>query len=330
MLHSHLTTLNAVSLILDTFRDEGIGTTALLSGSGIEEADLARPDLHITTAQEMQVCANAYALRDDIGLELGARMHVSSYGMLGYALLLSATFGDALAFALRYPALLGTLFELRLEQDGEQVWLCASNYTDRPALAIFNAELCMASLKVICNDVLGQPLALTQARFNHAPPHYAQDYRQVFDCPLRFGCTDNGFAFNRQWLSRPLPLADSVTHAAMAERCRRQNSEFTGRQAWLARIRQALSRQLHAPPGLEGLARQMKCSGRTLRRRLHDVGSSYQDLLDDLRFEQAKHLLAEARLPVYRIAEQLGFSETASFRHAFIRWSGVAPSAFRA
>jgi AraC-like DNA-binding protein len=34
-------------------------------------------------------------------------------------------------------------------------------------------------------------------------------------------------------------------------------------------------------------------------------------------------------MPIHRIAEQLGFSETASFRHAFVRWSGVAPSQFR-
>ncbi|WP_443690276.1 helix-turn-helix domain-containing protein, partial [Pseudomonas sp.] len=52
-------------------------------------------------------------------------------------------------------------------------------------------------------------------------------------------------------------------------------------------------------------------------------------LLDELRFERAKHLLHEARLPIHRIAEELGFSETASFRHAFLRWSGVAPSHFR-
>lgn len=330
MLHSHLTTLNAVSLILETFRAEGIGSSALLAGSGIEEADLARPDLRITTAQEMQVCANAYALRDNIGLELGGRMHVSSYGMLGYALLLSATFGDALALALRYPALLGTLFQLRLEADGDQVWLCASHYTDRPALAVFNAELCISSLRVICNDVLGRPLALTAARFSHPAPRYRAQYDDAFGCQVRFDCADNAFAFERQWLASTLPLADAVTFSAMADRCRRQNAEFTGSQAWLGRIRQALSGQLHAPPGLEGLARQMKCSGRTLRRRLHDLGSSYQELLDELRFEQAKHLLLEARLPVYRIAELLGFSETASFRHAFIRWSGVAPREFRA
>ena len=109
-----------------------------------------------------------------------------------------------------------------------------------------------------------------------------------------------------------------------------QNLEFTGRQAWLGRIRQLLEAQLADAPGLDGLARQMNCSARTLRRHLSDVGSSYQDLLDQLRFERAKHLLADKQVPIYRIAETLGFSETASFRHAFVRWSGVAPSHFRA
>ena len=95
MLHSHLTTLNAVSLVLSTFEAEGLSGDALLAGSGITAADLGRPDIRIATHQEMQVCANAVALRKEIGLELGRRMHVSSYGVLGYALLTSATLGDA-------------------------------------------------------------------------------------------------------------------------------------------------------------------------------------------------------------------------------------------
>src|SRR3546814_375668 len=77
MLHSHLTTLNAVSLVLNTFKHEGLPSDALLAGSGISAADLSRADTRITTNQEMQVCANAVALKRDIGLELGLRMHVS-------------------------------------------------------------------------------------------------------------------------------------------------------------------------------------------------------------------------------------------------------------
>ena len=53
------------------------------------------------------------------------------------------------------------------------------------------------------------------------------------------------------------------------------------------------------------------------------------ELLDELRFERAKQLLAEKHHAIYQIAEELGFSESASFRHAFQRWSGVPPSQFR-
>ena len=329
MLHSHLTTLNAVSLVLGTFKAQGMPSEALLAGSGICAADLGRADARITTHQEMRVCANAVALQRDIGLIVGRRMHVSSYGMLGYALLTSATFGDALRLALRYPALLGTLFELSLEEDGERIWFTAGDYRENPALTAFNVELCLGSLKVICDDLLGHPLPLLGARFEHDAPDYQARYTESFDCPLQFQATANAFAFDQRWLSQPLPLADTVTHQAMAERCRKQNTEFTGREAWLGRIRQLLAAQLHAAPGLEGLAEQMKCSARTLRRHLHDLGCSYQELLDELRFERAKQLLAEDQWPIYRIAEALGFSETASFRHAFVRWSGVTPSQFR-
>ena len=330
MLHAHLTTLNAVSLVLNTFKAEGLPSEALLAGSGICAADLSRADTRITTNQEMRVCANALALRRDVGLALGRQMHVSAYGMLGYALLTSATFGDALRLALRYPALLGTLFKLSLEADGERIWFTASDYRENPAMQMFNVELCLASLKVICDDLLGQPLALLGARFEYSAPDYRARYSECFACPLEFDAGTNAFAFDKHWLDQPLPLADAVTHQAMAERCRKQNLEFTGRQAWLGRIRQLLASQLGAAPGIEGLAAQMNCSPRTLRRHLHDLGCSYQELLDELRFERAKQWLATDELPIYRIAEQLGFSETASFRHAFVRWSGVAPSQFRA
>jgi AraC-like DNA-binding protein len=329
MLHSHLTTLNAVSLVLNTFKAEGLSSEALLAGSGISAADLSRADTRITTNQEMLVCANAVALRRDIGLELGRRMHVSSYGMLGYALLTSATLGDALRLALHYPALLGTLFELSLEEEDERIWLTAGDYRENPALAPFNVEFCLVSMKVTCEDLLGHPLPLLGARFEHPAPDYQARYADRFDCPLQFDAVSNAFAFDKRWLEQPLPLADAITHQAMAERCRKQNTEFTGRQAWLGRIRQLLAAQLSAAPGLDGLAKQLNCSARTLRRHLKDLGCSYQELLDELRFEQAKRMLCEDQLPIYRIAEALGFSETASFRHAFVRWSGVAPSQFR-
>jgi AraC-like DNA-binding protein len=309
MLHSHLTTLHVVSLILEIFATQPELTEHLLAGSGITVADLDCADTRITRTQELQVCANALQLRSDLGLELGRRMHVSAYGMVGYAALSSATFGDAWRLMLQYPALLGTYFKLDMHLEGELAWVSASDYQHSPELEVFNLEMCLASLKLISDDLLGQPLQLSAAQFRYGEPHYSARYPRSFACPLQF---------------------NAVTHREMLERCRKQNSEFNTRQAWLGRIRQLLTEQLTAPPGLEQLAQQMHCSPRTLRRHLQELGTHYQELLDELRFERAKTLLGQEEWPICRIAEHLGFSETASFRHAFQRWSGVPPSRFRA
>lgn len=330
MLYAPLTTLHVVSLILQRFADQPELRPRLLAASGIGAADLDNPDARITRAQELQVCANALALRADLGLELGRSLHVSSYGLLGYAALSAATFGDAWRLLLQYPALLGTYFRLEMQVEDEHAWICASGYRDAAALEVFNVEMCLASLKLIGDELLQQQLPLSAAEFTHARPHYVERYADSFPCPLRFDAGRNAFAFPAELLERRLPLADPVTHGAVLERCRRQNAEFSSRQAWLQRVRQLLAAQLAEPPGLDNLAQQLHCSSRTLRRRLQELGTSYQNLLDELRFERAKVLLGEQQWPVYRIAELLGFSETASFRHAFQRWSGVPPSRFRA
>ncbi|MDH1263835.1 MULTISPECIES: AraC family transcriptional regulator [unclassified Pseudomonas] len=330
MPHAPLTTLHVVALILQRFDDQPASVPRLLAGSGIAPDDLGNADTRITRVQELQVCANALALRADLGLELGRRLHVSSYGLLGYAALSAATFGDAWRLLFRYPALLGTYFRLELHVEDELAWVCASGYRDAAALEVFNVEMCLASLKLIGDELLGQPLPLVRAEFQYARPDYVPGYTGSFPCELVFEAERNAFAFPAALLERRLPLADPVTHGEVVERCRRQNAEFNSRQAWLERVRQLLAAQLAEPPGLENLAQQMHCSPRTLRRRLQELGTSYQGLLDDLRFERAKLLLGQQEWPVYRIAELLGFSETASFRHAFQRWSGVPPSRFRA
>jgi len=132
-MHAHLTTLHVVSMILEAFAGQPELSEQLLAGSGIQTEDLASSDSRITRTQELQVYANALALRRDLGLELGRRMHVSTYGLLGYAALSSATFGDAWHLLLQYPALLGTYFKLDLQIEGELAWVSAADYEHEPA-----------------------------------------------------------------------------------------------------------------------------------------------------------------------------------------------------
>ncbi len=81
--------------------------------------------------------------------------------------------------------------------------------------------------------------------------------------------------------------------------------------------------------GLEHVAARLHVSSRTLQRRLSEHGTSYQELLDDVRVRLARAYLKDARLGVAEVAYLLGYSELRAFDRAFRRWTGLSPREFR-
>lgn len=326
-----LTTLHTIALAADRLGASGMRLKPLLDGSGLTPADLETPDKLISHAQELRVFANAVKASGDpaLGLSLGLRMHVSAYGILGYTMLASRTLRDALNLALAYPTLLGTYFKLSLEEDGDEARLVATGYRYAPELTVFNTELCMTSLLTVVQDLLGHAIAPRYLRLPFRPPLHAQAYADKLDCPVEFCAPAGVLGFDAALLDRPLPLADPVSCHYGLQQCLQLNAQLASGPDVLEQIRQHLNNHLRDSSSLERVASQLHRSARTLRRHLQRMNTSYQRLLDEVRYDKARHLLTQTDLPIYLIAEQLGYSETASFRHAFQRWSGQPPSLYR-
>ena len=68
---------------------------------------------------------------------------------------------------------------------------------------------------------------------------------------------------------------------------------------------------------------------RRLRERLEAEGSSVKGLLEDLRYELARQLLEESRLPIGEIAATLQYSKPGAFSRAFKGWTGRTPRQWR-
>jgi AraC-like DNA-binding protein len=66
-----------------------------------------------------------------------------------------------------------------------------------------------------------------------------------------------------------------------------------------------------------------------MRRRLHEEGSSYQGIKDQLRRDLAISYLSHSERSVMDIALELGFSERSAFHRAFRKWTGASPGEFR-
>ena len=326
-----LTTLHTVTLATQMLGRTGIASERLLDGSGIRPDELDNPARLICHAQELQVLANALNCTRDpaLGLLLGQRMHVSAYGMLGYTLLASPTLGDALQLAIDHPALLGSYFQLTLQHEDDEVRLVASGYRYAPELTVFNTELCLASMLTVIQDLLGEAARPRRLLLSYRPPLHAASYSEKLGCPVEFGAGCNALCFNPSLLKRALPLADPVSFQHGLQQCLQLEAQFHSRQDLRELIRQQLASDISQCTSLERVAARLHRSARTLRRHLQQLNTSFQHLLDEVRYDKARQLLLHTDLPIYLIAEQLGYSETASFRHAFQRWSGLTPSNFR-
>ncbi|MEL6103026.1 MAG: helix-turn-helix transcriptional regulator [Pseudomonadota bacterium] len=58
-------------------------------------------------------------------------------------------------------------------------------------------------------------------------------------------------------------------------------------------------------------------------------GTSYRQLVDQVREARARALLSGGTQPIKAIAGALGFESSSNFARSFKRWTGLTPKAFR-
>jgi AraC-like DNA-binding protein len=95
-------------------------------------------------------------------------------------------------------------------------------------------------------------------------------------------------------------------------------------------VKTALKRVLAGQrPSIQGVARALGLSSRTLQRRLTESGATFQRVLEEARRELAAHYLRHRGLELNEVAYLLGYDDPNSFFRAFQDWEGTTPSRWR-
>ncbi len=80
---------------------------------------------------------------------------------------------------------------------------------------------------------------------------------------------------------------------------------------------------------IEQVAKKVGITQRTLQRRLSASGTSYTQLVHELRFGLATKLLENPHVPIASIASKAGFARYTGFCRAVKAWTGMPPSQYR-
>ncbi len=325
-------TVHHVRAVLAGARGSGIDTVPLLQEAQIPPLLLGDDRARITPAQFARLFRALYRTTQDEFLGLGALpSRPGTFAMMCHASLGCPDLGAATVRAAAFYGLFPGGPELALEVEGGEARFTVPGGFARDE-DHFLSECVLAIWHRLSSWLIGRRIPLRHASFCYPPPPHEAEYEILFDCPVRFGADRTGAAFDAHWLTAPLVRDEAALDAML----RRAPFDLLSRPEYgttvAEQVRRSLTRQLARTPALPALgevAARLAVSPATLRRRLREEGTSFQELKDHVRRDAAIAGLAEGGEPIAELAARLGFSEDTAFHRAFRRWTGTTPGAYR-
>jgi AraC-like DNA-binding protein len=318
-------------LMLDQAAAIGVDRDELMRESGLNPSEIKDPDGRI--AHDKMVALWETLIRKKPGRALGVRLgytvKVRDLGLVGYTMLYSRTLMQAVHRMARYSRVLNESLHLMLKRgvDHAHVVVEAS-----PALNALKhpVEARLAGVLAAAREITASEIEPIEVHFPFERPDHASELEAFFRGTLIFDGGESMLVLRNEDLDRAVVAADETLIGYLDQLAEEAMRPLTGRENFTERARWALWGELSdGQPSLQRIGKLLGVSGRTLQRRLHEEGTSFAALLDDLRQRMAVRLLRDRELAIYEIAFLLGYSEPSTFHRAFHRWHDCTPQEFR-
>ncbi|MFT4633504.1 MAG: AraC-like DNA-binding protein [Candidatus Pseudothioglobus sp.] len=322
-----------VAGMVNSLQQRGFPLSQILHGMDLDEAELSLQDLRVSYRQRIQQLENMLALTSDSGgwLDRPHEVAISDFGLLGYAMMSSATLEQAIQIAVKYHKMGGALFDLSFFTDADAGLgvLRLDHLLAEGLVNQFVVEDLFMGIAPLIALLTGKPFQPSEILVNYLRPSYADRYEAAYHCPVLFDQAYCEYRFSLSLLNQPLAEADSNTAKICDESCRKILNQMENEADIVSRICHLLISTPGEFPKLDQIAEKLFIGTRTLRRRLRSLGTSYQKILDDVKKELAVEYLQTTSLSVQEISDLLGYSEVTNFRRAFVKWVSLSPYQYR-
>ena len=321
-----------VRAVVLAYERRGLDPTTVLRVAHLRPEQLVDPDpgACISTWQRDRFGYAAMRELDDEAFGwFSRRIRWGTYGMLIRASVTAATMGSGLRRWCRYHSLLADEVTFSLETDGALARLRLQEHQPLGPMREFCTVSMLRGLHRLACWLIDTQIPLVDTALPFVPPPHHQIYGVLFPGPVRFGAEQSSITFRSEFLDRPIVRDETALQALLQYSVTLMVQPYQQGQLMAPRVRDLLRNQPSLMLNAEALALALHMSVRTLYRQLELEGTTLQALKDEVRHARAKDLLSRTSKPIKQIAQMLGFSSEKTFARAFLRWTGVLPSAFR-
>ncbi len=314
--------------LLDAFTSAGAARNLVLEKAGLEETVFSNPDnrLSVETVTKAWVAARKITDNPLVGLQVGEHIRPGSFSVLGHLLMTSATLRDALDKAAQFALLVGDGGRLTVDMSNGNAVLIYDLVEKNIPCREQRIEAIIASLIGFSRSITGHEIVPLKVQFNHRPSGTLQAYKSFFKALPRFMAEDNSIVISESDLKLPLKQANPALSALLDDHAEKVLKQISRLPPFLMQLRQTMEAGLKEESlNLEGIARKLSMTSRSLQRKLSEMDTTYQAQLDQLRQDKAIEYLRDNQKSIGETSYMLGFSDTASFSRAFKKWTGQPP-----
>ncbi|MBS2017415.1 MAG: AraC family transcriptional regulator [Deltaproteobacteria bacterium] len=324
------------ALLLGFAESLGLSRDSTLTLAGLRADDLADPDALVP--YESLVAIWGELTERFPGAPLGARYaamwSLDGLGIIGYVIRNAANGHDAIRNCLRFSRLVDPFLRFDVVRRGDEHVISLDH---EPRVVAMREPLEMLVLATVrmAQSLYTPPPAPTSVCFRHAAQHAPEVYAPLLgaDVPVRFGQRFDGIVFPSALLDLPIASADPRVASYLvkhAESLLAETETVDDAAPIEVRVRQAIDEALSSGNvDAATIARRLGTSVRSLQRELGARGTTFSDVLDDVRRTKGLALLARADLTVAEVAFMLGYAESRVFHRSFRRWTGKTPTEWR-
>ncbi|MEQ1311998.1 AraC family transcriptional regulator ligand-binding domain-containing protein [Acinetobacter sp. XH1639] len=294
--------------------------------------DSLRSGIAYLTLEESQAIAEAavsIAGDDGIGIDIGMMLPPTAIGNVGYATLCSSTLADALEIGERFWHLLSRGQQLHVVTVNNRCCVEVEFLIKNPLMHHSEVEVTLFGAFRNIQILLRRDLHDIELWLDYPEPVHCARYKELVDV-VHFNMPVCKFIFPASLLCLPLDMPNQQACDFALEQCIKEE-EMLGifENSTISKVRELIMIGTDGYPQLEHVAQKLFISSRTLRRKLHEEGISYSDLLKSARKRDAIQLLDNYEMDIAQIASTLGYLDPSNFTRAFKQWTDMTPSEYR-
>ncbi len=314
-------------------RARDIDPAPLLDRLGLSERDFNKGQIRVSAdAQARLLEAAAEALHDRaLGLHLAEGVNPREMGLLFYVTSAGKNLGEALALFVRYCRIVNEAVRLQLKRRGSDLVVEGQVVGIPRFRATQSAEFGVAVVVKMLREITGRHIHPTSMTMVHARNTHSWELERFCGCPIEFGGSPGEMVFSPQSLAAPLITEDVYLLDALRPIC---DEAAKQRETAAGSLRAAVENEAqkllpHGQAHRHNVAKRLAMSTRTLARKLASEGTTFEDVIDELRRSLALQYINTPSISLSQVAWLLGYEGSTSFNHAFRRWTGAPPSAAR-